>query len=89
MIVDDTCPRCGKAISRGHRAHLLACGGERPPRQPRPSDREELAVRVRGRDGKGAFRSGIHLLGGVSHTCTLCPPKGTSTPLSCPALHRS
>ncbi|PRW59134.1 DNA-dependent metalloprotease WSS1 [Chlorella sorokiniana] len=43
MIVEETCPRCGKAISRGHRAHLLACDGERPPRQPRPSDREELA----------------------------------------------
>ncbi|KAI7844317.1 hypothetical protein COHA_002115 [Chlorella ohadii] len=43
MVVDETCPRCGKAVSRGHRTHLMGCGGERPPRQPRPSDREELA----------------------------------------------
>ncbi len=54
MVVDETCPRCGKAVSRGHRTHLMGCGGERPPRQPRPSDREELAVSKPG-GGEGLF----------------------------------
>ena len=51
MVVDDTCPRCGKEVTRGHKAHLMACGGERPPRQPRASDREELSVRGGGVEG--------------------------------------
>lgn len=31
FIVDGECPKCGKIYEKGHRAHLLSCGGPRAP----------------------------------------------------------
>jgi hypothetical protein len=30
FIIDGECPRCGKAVRRGHREHLARCGGPPP-----------------------------------------------------------
>lgn len=44
-VVEGQCPRCGKALERGHRQHLLACTGvAKAPCQPRPRDADDLAV---------------------------------------------
>lgn len=66
MVVEDTCPRCGKEVTRGHKAHLMACGGERPPRQPRAIDREELSVR--GEGVQGSLSMAVRRQAGSSQT---------------------
>ena len=57
FVVEGACPRCGRVLERGQRAHLRACGGEaaraRAPRAeggpPRPRDAavEELTEEER------------------------------------------
>ena len=44
FAVEGACPRCGRVLERGQRAHLQRCGGEKAAlRQPRWRDDEELA----------------------------------------------
>lgn len=47
FIVDGTCPKCGRVFEKGHRTHLMSCGGPRaPPSQTRgytALDRELLS----------------------------------------------
>ena len=72
-----TCPRCGKELERGHKAHLAGCGGERPPRQPRARDQEELGVRLVARAGRaGRVQAGWRCcrgLGRVRPPLPCCP----------------
>lgn len=46
FVVEGVCPRCGRELELGLKAHLQACGGAKAPRQPRASDAEELEVRL-------------------------------------------
>lgn len=66
FAVEGACPRCGKELERpaSQRAHLAACGGPRPPRQPRAADADELEVRG-GRPHLGLPRAGTTGAGAV------------------------
>ena len=51
-MVEGECPRCGRLLDRGQRAHLQACTGAKPARQPRQSrPRHEEELEVGGRAG--------------------------------------